>query len=228
MAYENLIRWYKASGYDFDNIADEVMSNDIIGKKITTLKDFADDVSSTSKKPFSKGQKEGLRKALESDVIQGEFKRNLSKREEQEQIRAEQYTTEVKRIKGLQQIIAAEEFESEYKDIKESIEIQNAMKVRSMVKKEITTKMAEAREREYLERYTDVEGDIQRETRESLSARGVRSPASLIKIHVPNFVLRERGTEYEEYIRMASGVLVREGITDETGKYIPLKERKEE
>ena len=64
MAYENLIKWYLSKGYDFDDIADEVKSEDIIKKEITTLKDFADEVSDRSKKPFSKGQKEGLKKSL--------------------------------------------------------------------------------------------------------------------------------------------------------------------
>jgi len=227
MAYENLVRWYLTKGYDFDNIADEVKSDDIIKKEIKTLKDFADEISDRSKKPFSKGQKEGLRKALESDTIQGEFERNLSKRELQEQVRAEQYTAEVKRIKGLQQIAAAEEFETEYPDIKETLEIQNASKVRGIVKQEIVSRMAEAREREYLERYPNIEGSIQSETRESLSTRGVRSPASLIKVHVPSPILKERGAEYDRYISMAEEVLVREGITDSTGRYIPLDERKE-
>ena len=225
MAYENLVRWYLTKGYDFDNIADEVKSDDIIKKEIKTLKDFADEISDRSKKPFSKGQKEGLRKALESDTIQGEFERNLSKRELQEQVRAEEYTAEVKRIKGLQQIAAAEEFETEYPDIKETLEIQNASKVRGIVKQEIVSRMAQAREKEYLERFQNTESRIRSETRETLA--GTRSPHSLIKFWVPSPVLRERGEEYDRYIEIAKEVLVREGITDSTGRYIPLTKRKE-
>ncbi|MBU0959695.1 MAG: hypothetical protein KKB31_07150 [Nanoarchaeota archaeon] len=225
---DRIISWYLTKGYDFtsESFLEEMKSDDDINKKITTLKDFADDVSSRSKKPFSKGQKEGLRKALESEDIKGEFERDLSKREEQEQIRAEAYTAEVKRIEGLKQISEAEEFETEYPDITETIEIQNAKKVKEIVKEEIVKRLQEAREREYLERFPDIEGSIQSETRESLSTRGVRSPASLIKIHVPSPILRERGEEYNTYLRMAEEVLIREGMW-ETGKYIP-KDRWEE
>jgi len=229
MAYENLIRWYKASGYDFDDIADEVMSNDIIKKEITTLKDFADEKSAVSKKPFSKGQKEGLRLALESDVIQGEFERNLHKREEQEQIRAEQYTSEVKRIKGLQQITRVEEFESKYKDIEESIEIQNAKKVRSMVKKEITSRMAEAREAEKLKQYRGAEDYIRGLTRERVDRR---TPRAVLKFKIPSKMWSTRegtweGKTYGEYETIATEVMQREGVIDSTGRYIPLDERKE-
>jgi len=216
MAYENLISWYRTKGYDFedDKFLEEMKSGDDIKNKVTTLKDFADDVSSTSKKPFSKGQKEGLRKALESDNISGEFERNLHKREEQEQIRAEQYTAEVKRIKGLQQIAAAEEFETEYKDIKETLEIQNAKKVREMVKKEIVERMAEAREAEKLKQYEGAESYLRGLTREDISRK---APRQLLKFNIPHKMWSTRegtweGKTYEEYETIAREVMEREGI----------------
>lgn len=227
MAYERLINWYLTAGYDFssDSFLEEMKSDEQIKEKITTLVNYADNVSARSKKPFSKGQRTGLVKALDSDVIKGNFVTSLNEREELTKTDAVEYVAMIERIEGLQQISKTDEFVNVYPDIETSDEIKQTKGIREKRKKEITQKMSEARAREYRERYTDVEGSIQSETEDSLRARGVRSPASLIKIHVPNFVLRERGEEYDKYISMAKEVLVKEGITDSTGRYITEKER---
>jgi len=216
MAYENLIHWYETKGYDFSNkdFLEAMKSEDDISETKKTLMDYADSVSGVSKKPFSKGQKEGLRKALDADEISGEFERDLRKRELQEQVRAEQYTAEVKRIKGLQQIAAAEEFETEYPDIKESIEIQNASKVKEMVKGEIVKGMAEAREREKLKQYEGAEAYLRGLTRESISRK---APRQLLKFNIPNEMWSTKegtweGKTYSEYETIAREVMQREGI----------------
>ena len=211
---DRIIDWYKTKGYDFDDIADEVKSEDIMEKEIKTLKDFADEKSLEGKKPFSKGQKKAFMDVIDSDDVKGEFKRNLSKREEQEQVRAEEYTSEVKRIKGLQQIAAAEEFETEYTDIKESLEIQNASKVREIVKQEIVDMMAQAREIEKLKQYENAEDYLRGLTKESISRK---APRQLLKFNIPSNLWSTRegtweGKTYGEYETIAKEVMQREGI----------------
>jgi len=207
MAYENLIHWYETKGYDFssDSFLEEIKSMDDIESKKKTLRDYADSVSEKSKKPFSKGQREGLRKALDTDEIGGEFERNLSKREEQEQLRAEQYTVEVKRIEGLKQIAEAEEFETEYSDITETIEIQNAKKVKEMRKEEIQEKMAKARAEKEAELYSPrvIESGIER------AAEQGESISTILKVNLPAWMLKEKGPEYEIYKEMANEAVER-------------------
>ena len=230
---ERIIRFFEGQGYDFDSLTADIYSRDDIDKKIRELKKHADKVSKKSNKPMTERQRAAFHKILDTEVKDSIFNTALEENEAEILSEAEEYSRRVGEARTIEELEQIEDFSNVHPDVATHPTVVDASVAKErkrtellrrrtelLRREDIQRKAQEARKRKYEERYANAEQDILNENAESIHARGVRTPSSLIKIHVPNRVLRERGEEYDRYIELAKQVLIREGITDESGRYI--------